>query len=516
MSTSIFITLSGERKSCETADVNIFSSLFAFSRAIVFLAISIDVQVSIHTDTNYYLVNVNTGEYIFHPDAEMITTVAEEQFVTDIIEKVKGQTEDVCGSINYKDENGDENIAAYNSLSEQGWVFILSDKSSEVLASVKSLETGLIIIFVICLLLLTTVVYLAVRGLISPLKKVENAVVNLSNLHLDSANEVSQLINRNDEIGNIANAVNMLCLSLQNVTVDIGRILEEMANENFAVDTETNMSYYIGDFKVLSENLETIKTKLSSVLSDIYLAADQVNTGAGQVAAGAQTLSQGTVEQTVSIEKLAKNLENIGTQVKANSDNCTEAHKYMNSTNDYLKNVNEKMNSLTEAMTDISSTSDKISNIIKTIEDIAFQTNILALNAAVEAARAGEAGKGFAVVADEVRNLAAKSAEAVSDTTKLIEGSIEAVNRGSEISTQTADALITLDKYSNELMKIVDNITESGSKQADMINNINEDISKISDVVQSNSATAEESAAASEELSGQAGVLKDLLGTFQL
>lgn len=108
--------------------------------------------------SNYYLVNVNTGEYIFHPNAEMITTVAEEKFVTDIIEKVKGQTEDVCGSINYKDENGDENIAAYNSLSEQGWVFILSDKSSEVLASVKNLETGLIIIFVICLVLLTTVV----------------------------------------------------------------------------------------------------------------------------------------------------------------------------------------------------------------------------------------------------------------------------------------------------------------------------------------------------------------------
>ncbi|MGN1103207.1 MAG: methyl-accepting chemotaxis protein, partial [Huintestinicola sp.] len=331
------------------------------------------------SEANYYLVNVNTGEYIFHPDAEMITTVAEEKFVSDIIGQVKGQSEDVCGSINYKDENGSEIIAAYNSLSEQGWVFILSDKSSEVLASARSLETALIIIFSICLILLTAVVYFVVRRMVAPLKTVEKAVVDLSNLHLNSANEITQFTNRKDEIGNIANAVNLLCLSLKNVTIDIGRILGEMANENFAVDTETNRAYYIGDFKLLSDNLDTIKTKLSNVLSNIYSAAEQVNSGSGQVAAGAQTLSKGTVEQTVSIEELAKNLENIGAQINVNSDNCAEAHKFMNSTSDYLKNVNEKMSSLTEAMTDINSASNKISDIIKTIEDIAFQTNILAL-----------------------------------------------------------------------------------------------------------------------------------------
>lgn len=464
----------------------------------------------------YYLVNVNTGEYIFHPDTEKITTVAEEKFINDIIEQVNGKTEDVCGSIDYKDENGVKNIAAFNSLSDQGWVFILSDKSAEVLASTETLRIELGIICFICEVILTVAVYVVVSRMIAPLKSVENAVARLGDIELDAGEAIEKYTFRKDEIGTIANTVNMLCLSLKNATNDIGRILGEMADENFAVDIEMNRSYYIGDFTVLADNLETIKNKLSSVLSDIYSAADQVNTGSGQVAAGAQTLSQGTVEQTVSIEELAKSLETIENQVKANSDNCAEADRFMGKTSDYLNNVNEKMSSLTEAMTDINSTSNKISNIIKTIEDIAFQTNILALNAAVEAARAGEAGKGFAVVADEVRNLAAKSAEAVSDTTRLIAGSIEAVNRGSEITTQTADALNTLVKYTNELKKIVDDITVSGSKQADMIIKINSDIEKISEVVQSNSATAEESAATSEELSGQAGMLKKLIGTFRL
>lgn len=464
----------------------------------------------------YFLVNANTGEYIFHPDTEKITTVAEEEFVNDIIAQVKGQSEDVCGSMNYKDENGRKNIAAFNSLSEQGWVFILSDKSSEVLAAAEVMRIKLGIICIVSEILLTIAAYFVVRKMIEPLKAIENAVTELGNIRLDAADEVDKYTGRKDEIGNIANAVNMLCISLKTATNDIGRILGEMADENFAVDVEMNRNYYIGDFAVLADNLEAIKNKLSSVLTDISVAAEQVSSGSEQVAAGAQTLSQGTVEQTVAIDQLAANLENIEEQVKANSENCIEAHKLMNNTSGYLDEVNGRMDSLTEAMTNINSTSDKISNIIKTIEDIAFQTNILALNAAVEAARAGEAGKGFAVVADEVRNLAAKSAEAVSDTTKLIGSSVEAVNSGSKITAQTAEALKTLDEYTLELKKIINDITESGRRQTDMVTKITEDINRISGVVQSNSATAEESAAASEELSGQAGMLKELIGKFEL
>lgn len=468
------------------------------------------------SQAQYYLVNVNTGEYIFHPDTEKITTVAEEKYVTDIIALVRDSSGEICSSLNYKDESGCEYYAAFNSINEQGWVFILSDKADEVLASVRGLRAVLILICVLGMVVLTAVVYTVISRLISPLKAVENVVVDLGNIQLDAANDIEKYTFRNDEIGNIANAVNMLCLSLKNATNDIGRILGEMADENFAVDVEKNRHYYVGDFSVLAENLEAIKDKLTTVLRNISTAAEQVNTGSGQVAAGAQTLSEGTVEQTVSIDELAKNLGAIEAQVKMNSENCAEARRLMDRTSDYLDEVNGKMSSLTSAMNNINSTSDKIGNIIKTIEDIAFQTNILALNAAVEAARAGEAGKGFAVVADEVRNLAAKSAEAVSDTTKLIESSVEAVNGGTEITNQTAEAVKILDEYTLSLKKLVDDITESGRRQNDMVIKINEDITRISGVVQSNSATAEESAAASEELSGQAGMLKELIGSFNL
>ena len=187
-----------------------------------------------------------------------------------------------------------------------------------------------------------------------------------------------------------------------------------------------------------------------------------------------------------------------------------------NETSNAAERGNAQMAELLSAMEEIRIASEKIQEINKTIEDIAFQTNILALNAAIEAARAGEAGKGFAVVADEVRTLAGKSSEAVGNTTRLIESSVSAANTGAEITGQAAEAMKTLNEYTVSVKQIVNGITESCNQQREMVGKISADIGKISEVVQSTSATAEQSAAASEELSGQAETLKGLVGRFKI
>jgi len=455
-----------------------------------------------------------TGEYIFHPDTEKITTIAEEQFVKDIINKVKNEAK-VYDSLRYT-EGEKEYIAAYNSISDHDWVFILTDATDEVFADVAAMKNNMSFLFLIFIMGLSVLAYTIIAVSIRPISEIEDTIIELGQLKLDAAENIKRYTKRRDEVGHIAVAVESLCDTLKNASDDVARILGEMANENFSVDVEQNKQYYIGDFEVIAEKLHVIKTNLVTVMEEIYMAADQVDAGSVQVASGAQLLSQGAIEQSAAIDEIVYNIRDIEDKVRNNSDNCADASSLMEKTAGYLADVNDKMQRLTGAMSNIDEASGKIKNIIKTIEDIAFQTNILALNAAVEAARAGEAGKGFAVVADEVRNLAAKSAEAVNLTAELVNRSVDAVQEGTEITEQTAVAMNALEDSANTVKGIVDQIASASAGQAEMVSRVNGDIVQISNVIQSNSATAQQSAASSEELSGQSGMLKALISRFRL
>lgn len=359
--------------------------------------------------------------------------------------------------------------------------------------------------------IIITVITTVMKRTLRPIEGVVSAASDIAagnlDIHLD--------IKSQDEIGILSKNFLSMAENLKLIIQDINYVLGEMSNGNFRVTTSKE-DQYVGSYKNILEAMHNIRLTLSDALLEIDHASEQVSTGASQVSDAAQALSQGATEQASSIEELSATITDISNRIKENAANATEANTLSQEASEGVLSGNQKMADMIAAMNDIASTSNEIGKIIRTIDDIAFQTNILALNAAVEAARAGSAGKGFAVVADEVRNLAGKSAEAAKNTTLLIENAIAAIGNGTKIAGETAEALRLVVEKSNVSAVRISEIAEASTAQAEAVMQVTTGIDQISAVVQTTSATSEESAATSEELSAQAVTLKSLVGKFKL
>jgi methyl-accepting chemotaxis protein len=309
---------------------------------------------------------------------------------------------------------------------------------------------------------------------------------------------------------------------------DLGELLDEFAQMADAIREQTRITEAISkgdlsreanprsDRDVLGKAIVRLLSENNMTLSNVKEASAQITVGSEQVANASQALAQGSTEQASAIQQVTASMDEVTQRTKANATEAGEANVLVQNIKEMATSGNEQMKSMIGAMDDINASSETISKIIKTIDDIAFQTNILALNAAVEAARAGVHGKGFAVVAEEVRNLAAKSAAAASETAEMIDDTIHKVGNGTKIAQDTAKSLDEIVTSIDEIVGLISNITTSSNDQATAISQIDQAISQVSTVVQTNAATSQQCAAASEELSNQAVTLKNLMARYQL
>ena len=449
------------------------------------------------------------GKILFHPDYTEGENFGEilggkyKNVLSELLSKREG----------YINEGNSKNavLLGYHAL-DNGWKIVIAPNRTAIYGNIDMLKNTLFIFIAVYLLFMLALSIIMGNRQAQPILSLTKSVKKLAEGSLD---EEIQVRSKN-EIGALAKGLRQLVTQLKEYRLYIQEItdsLNEMQDGNLDIRLKKE---YTGEFTKIKVALLDLSDKLTGLIGSIRISSDQVSSSAENVSAGAQNLTRGSMEQASSIEELSATINDISDRIRKNAENAAKANEAAANSQEEIIKSDGQMQDMKASMNRINEKSAEISKIIKTIDDIAFQTNILALNAAIEAARAGEAGKGFAVVADEVRNLAQKSAEAAKDTTALIDDTVKAVEQGSRLADNTANSLHEVVSGQKELSLLISEIAAASDEQANAVSQVTTGIDQISSVVQTNSATAEESSASSSELSDQARNLREQISRFRL
>ena len=406
---------------------------------------------------------------------------------------------------------GDKYICGYSKIDKTAnWRVVIASPESAYNSDILRFVKKLVISDIIAIIAAIIVALIIARVISRPIVRVKNLLSALA--QGDSSVQLNDTKNK-DELGILQNSAVSLNRMLSDMLTQSGDVLSKMAAYDL---TSEDMREYPGKFNELAASINSIKAILSNMILNIQNSSVNVDGGSKQLAEAASMLSEGTMAQASSLQKLVTDVENVAQNINANSDKTIFVNESLGNLDSEIKDGNQKMQELSNVVRTVEEMSEDIKKIVNTIDGIAFQTNILALNASVEAARAGESGRGFAVVAQEIGTLATKSSDASKKTAELIEKCIKGIESAKEYADITSDSLAKIVSDSNNIANAFDEMSKANEIQAKNANDIRNEIENISQVVQSNTATAQQTAASTEVLSEQAAALKDMTGRFKV
>ena len=511
---------------------NIGKAMTAFSgaRSEVRAAVGyMDEDIISDAKDTYYTRKDSFQQYLDDIESSMVTQAGKDaynQIVKDLdgywdlsdqlIEEGSTTDQEISKKVQRReaDELGPAYQVVYNDLKNLMNIYVQKGDQIESVLAVMEIIAVIIMIAVIILSILSGRRYgnQIADGISKPLQQISERLKTFAEGDLDSEFPEHDA---KDEVAEMIETARKMADNLNVIISDSGKLLNEMADGNFAVATE-HEERYTGKFNDLLIGIRNMNRKINDSLHQVEETAEQVSMGSGNMAEAAQSLAEGATEQAGAVEELQATIADITANVEHTAENLQKSHADARKYADDADHSREQMHAMVEAMQRISESSMKIENIISELEDIASQTNLLSLNASIEAARAGEAGKGFAVVADQIRKLAEQSAASAVSTRELIEGSIHDVEEGNKAVALVSETLDKVIKGINDIADTSKSLSENSQSQATAMEQAEQGVNQISEVVQSNSAMAQETSATSEELSAQAETLDNLVRQFTL